>query len=62
MKMNFDKYFIEICSQVSNYASIGSGNGLASNRRQAIACTDFDPVHWHVYAGDELNKFITMTS
>ena len=37
--------------------SIGSGNGLAPNRRQAIIWTDDDPVHWRIYAalgGDEL--------
>ena len=36
--MNFDLDFIEVCSQVSNqqYSSIGSDNGLAPVRRQAI--------------------------
>ena len=40
------------------YASIGSGNGLAPNRRQAITWTNAEPVHWRIYAalwGDGLN-------
>ena len=56
-----DSIFTEICSQESNWqkASIGSGNGLAPNRRQAITWTNADPVHWRTYAalgGDELSK------
>ena len=48
-------------SQESNwqYASIGSGDGLAPNRRQAIIWTNADPVRWRIYAalgGDELIK------
>ena len=38
-------------------ASIGSGNGLMPNRRQAITWNNADPVHWHIYValgGDEL--------
>ena len=38
-------------------ACIGSGNGLAPNRRQAITWTNADPVDWRIYAalgGDEL--------
>ena len=37
--------------------SIGSGNGLAPNRRQTIIWTNADSVHWRIYAGlggDEL--------
>ena len=36
-----------ICSQESNWQSItiGSGNGLVRNRRQAITWTNADPVH-----------------
>ena len=50
----------EICSQESNWqkASIGSGNGLAPNRRQAIIWTSDDPVQWRFYAtpgGNKLN-------
>ena len=53
--------FTEMCSQESNWqkASIGSGNGLAPNRRQAIIWTNADPVRWRIYAAlgrDELNK------
>ena len=36
--------------------SIGSGNGLVPNRRQAITWTNVEPVHWRIYAalgGDE---------
>ena len=42
----------EICFQETSwqYASIGSGNGLKPNRRQAITWTNADPVHWHIYA------------
>ena len=66
--------FTDICSEGSNLpeVSISAGNGLAPNRRQAIACTNVDPVHWHIYAapgGDELTalcllylwKAITLT-
>ena len=53
--------------------SIGSGNGLAPNRQQAITWTNADPVHWCIYiyiyvglGGDELNtlrlaKWLTFT-
>ena len=30
--------------------SIGSGNGLAPHRQQAITWTNADPVHWRLYA------------
>ena len=45
----------EICSQESNwqYASIGSGNGLAPNTREAISQTNAYPVHWRIYAALE---------
>ena len=56
---NSDSNFTEICSQESNwwYDSIGSGNGLAPNRQQAIIWINADPIHWRIYAalgGDEL--------
>ena len=46
-------------SQESNWreGNIGSGNGLAPNRRQAITWATDDPVHWRIYValgGDEL--------
>ena len=55
---NFKQYFIEICSLGSNwqYVGIGSDNGLAPSRRQAIIWTNVDPVH-RIYAaigGEEL--------
>ena len=42
----------EVCYQVSDwqYVGIGSGNGFAPNRRQAIAWTNADPVHRRIYA------------
>ena len=60
----FDSNFTEVCSQGSNWQqpSIGSDNGLAPNRRQAIIWTNVDPIHWHIYAalggagGDELKQ------
>ena len=59
---NFKQYFIEICSLGSNwqYVSIGSDNGLAPSRRQAIIWTNVDPIHRRIYAalgGDELTAF-----
>ena len=42
--------------------SIGSGNGLAPNRRQAVIWTNADPLHWRLYValgGDELTMLIT---
>ena len=49
---NFDSNFTEICYQEFSWQehSIGSGNGLGSNRRQAITRTNDDPVHWRIYA------------
>ena len=35
---------------VSQYVSIGSGNGLSPNWWQAITWTNADPVHWRVHA------------
>ena len=54
-----DSNLAEICSQESNwqYPSIGSGNGLAPNRWQAITWTNDDPVDCSIYAalgGNEL--------
>ena len=48
-------------SHVSNcqYDNIGSSNGFAPNRRQAITCTNDGPLHWRIYAalgGNELNE------
>ena len=43
-------YFTEICSLASNWelASIGSDNGLAPDRRQAIIWTNGGLFHWHM--------------
>ena len=38
------------------YCSIGSDNGLAPNRRQAIIWTNDDPVQRHIYASLGLNE------
>ena len=48
----FDLNFTEICSWGSNsqYSSIGSDNGLAPIRRQAIIWTKADIFHWRIYA------------
>ena len=42
----------EICTLGSNwqYDSIGSDNGLAPNRRQAIISTNADLIHWRKHA------------
>ena len=58
----FDSDFIEVCLQGTNWQwySIGSGNGLMPNGRQAITWTYADPVHCCVYAAlgvDELTLF-----
>ena len=50
----------EICFSGSNwqYVRIGSGNGLAPTRRQAITWINADPIHWRIYGAlgeDELN-------
>ena len=36
-------------SLIDNKASIGSGNGLVPNRQQAIAWTNDQPFHRHIY-------------
>ena len=51
-KMYFDSNFTEVCSKGSNWqkVNIGSSNGMALNRRQAITWTNADPVHRRIYA------------
>ena len=60
-ELNFKYNFTEICSLGPNwqYVSIGSDNGLAPKRRQAIVWTNADPIHCRIYAlrGDELIIF-----
>ena len=56
----FHSNFTEVCSQGPNWqwVSVGSGNGLTPNRRQAITRANAGPVHWHIYAalgGDKLS-------
>ena len=48
----FISNFTEICSWGSNWqlVSIGSGNGLAPNRWQAITWSNDDPVYRRIYA------------
>ena len=48
----FGANFTEVCPWGTNWqkVSIGSGNGLAPNRRQAITRTNVDPVHGRIYA------------
>ena len=53
-----DSNLIEIGSRDSNwqYASIGSGDGLVPNSRQANIWFNADPIHWRIYValgGDE---------
>ena len=45
--------------------SIGSYDGSALNRRQAITWTNDDPIHWHMYAsvrGYELHTYLHVGS
>ena len=60
----FDSNFTEVCSQGVNRqkVSVGSGNGLAPNRRQAIIWTNADPGLWRKYAalgGDMLSAALS---
>ena len=66
--LNFDSNFTEVSSQGSNwqYVSIGSGNGLAPNRRQAITWTKAYLVHRRIYAtlwglGRWVNEWVNFT-
>ena len=47
-RINFQWFFFQDSNR--QWASIGSGNGLAPNRRQAITWTNADQVHWRIYA------------
>ena len=38
------------------YVTIGSDNGLAPNRRQAIIWTNDGLIYWHIYASLSLNE------
>ena len=41
---------------------IGSGNGLAPKRRQAITWTNDDLVQWRIFASPALKEFIDSRS
>ena len=48
---------------IDQYVSIGSGNGLAPSRRQAIIWTNADPVHRCIYValgGDDIKLHLLM--
>ena len=55
---SLDWNFTEVCFQRSNWqkAIIGSDNGLAPNRRQAIIWTNGGLVYGRIYASHGLNK------
>ena len=52
----------DIIKLLNQYVSIGSGNGLVPNRRQAITWTNAHTVHWRIYApvGHELTYSTTI--
>ena len=60
----YKKKITDVCFWGSNWqwTSIGSDNGLAPNRQQAIIWTSAYPVHWRIWriyaalGGDELTK------
>ena len=41
------------------YVILGSDNGLAPNRRQAVIWTNDDLVHWRIHASLGLNELLT---
>ena len=47
---------------VDNFFSIGSGNGLAQNKWQAIIWTNDGLFYWHIYASYGLNELIVFFS
>ena len=55
----FDWIFTEICSKgpILQHTTIGSDNGLAANRRQAIIWTDDGLVYWRIHVSLGLNEF-----
>ena len=46
-------------AQMSNwqFATNCSGNNLALNRRQGITLTNYNPIHWRIYASSDFNDF-----
>ena len=61
--LHFDWNFTEVCSQgsIEQYASIGSDNGLAPNRRQAIIWTNDGLIWWRIYASLGLNELVLIS-
>ena len=59
--LNFKENLTEMCSlgSDSQHARIGSDNGLAPNRRQAIIWTNYGLGYWRIYAPFALNEFRT---
>ena len=55
---NFHSHFTEICSLGSNwqYGNIGSDNGLAPNRWQAIFWTNVVVLYWLIYVSIDLHE------
>ena len=50
---------------IANKSALVHANGFASNRRQAITCTNADPIHWCIYAitkGQWVNKLVLVNS
>ena len=62
--LNFKWNFTKISSLWSNwqYGSIGSDNGLAPNRRQAIIWTNVGTFYWRIYASLGLNELMFINS
>ena len=56
--MNFDYDFTKVCSSGFNlqYPIIGSDNGLAPTRRQAIIWTKDGLAYWRIYESLGLNE------
>ena len=56
--LNYERNFIEVCSLGSNWqcAIIGSDNGLALKRHQAIIWTNNGLVYWHLKVSLCLNE------
>ena len=48
----------KFCISIDKKVSIGSGNGLAPNRRQAITWTNADPVHRSTHICDTRGRWV----
>ena len=60
----FDLNLTEVCLSGFNkqYAIIGSANGLAPMRQQAINWTNYGLVHWHIHVSPDLNNIAVIKS